>query len=38
MYQSAKGQGFSFQFCDVAKLVIIHKKIQPNLAIDQVWK
>jgi hypothetical protein len=26
MYQSPKGQGFSFQFCDVAKLVIIHKK------------
>jgi hypothetical protein len=32
------GQGFCFQFCDVAKLAIIHKKIQPNLAIDQAWK
>jgi hypothetical protein len=30
------GQGFCFQFCDVAKLAIIHKKkIQSNLAIDQ---
>ncbi len=31
-------QGCFFQFCDVAKLVIIHKKIQPNLARDQKWK
>ncbi len=26
---------FFFLFCDITKLVIIHKKIQPNLAIDQ---
>jgi hypothetical protein len=25
-------------FCDVAKLAIIHMKIWPNLAIDQIWK
>jgi hypothetical protein len=30
------GQGFCFQFCGVAKLAIIDKKIQSNLAIDQV--
>ncbi len=24
-----------FLFCDITKLAIIHKKIQPNLAIDQ---
>jgi hypothetical protein len=27
---------FFLQFCDVAKLTIVHKKIQPNLAIDQI--
>jgi hypothetical protein len=26
---------FFFFFCDITKLAIIHKKIQPNLAIDQ---
>jgi hypothetical protein len=25
-------------FYDVTKLAIIHKKIYPNLAIDQIWK
>jgi hypothetical protein len=27
---------FFFQFCDVAKLAIIHKKTESNLAIDQI--
>jgi len=27
-------QCFFFQFCDVGTLVMIHKEIQPNLAID----
>jgi hypothetical protein len=27
---------FIFQVCDVAKLEIIHKKIKPNLAIDNI--
>jgi hypothetical protein len=27
-----------FYFCDVAKLAIIHMKIWPNLAIDQIQK
>jgi len=27
-----------FQFDDVTKLVTIKKIIQPNLAIDQIWK
>jgi hypothetical protein len=33
-----RGQEFSFlfQFCDVAKLAIIHINILPNLAIDQI--
>jgi hypothetical protein len=26
------GQGFFFQFCDLAKVVIISKVISPNLA------
>ncbi len=31
-----KTHGFFFQFCDVAKLAIIRKNIQPNFAIDQI--
>jgi hypothetical protein len=27
-------QGFFFQFCDVAEVVIIHKMIYPDLATD----
>jgi hypothetical protein len=31
-------QLFSFHFCDVITLTIVHKEIYPRLGVDQLWK